>query len=236
MRDLRHGPQSKDNDGVSAIRIWPKRLKLTGYVKVDASTATTDWVSRLSGDEPARSQAIEELNQILVRGLSRTLRDRYEPRVQVEDVAQMAVLKIMDSLDSFEGRSRFITWAMTIATRIGISELRRKHYQDVSLSAVTPDEGLKFDPSIDDSAGVENRLDRTEILNKLKELIETELTDKQRLAVRASLDGLPVEEIARRTDSNRNAIYKLIHDARMNLRNGFEAAGFAADDFSILFN
>ena len=47
------------------------------------------------------------------------------------------------------------------------------------------------------------------------------LTDKQREATQGLLDGLQVEEIARRTNSKRNAVYKLIHDARIRLRDGF---------------
>ncbi len=46
------------------------------------------------------------------------------------------------------------------------------------------------------------------------------------------LEGLPVEEIADRLNSNRNAIYKLIHDARMRLKEGFQAAGVSADEIS----
>jgi len=67
-------------------------------------------------------------------------------------------------------------------------------------------------------------------LETLKNLIETELTDKQRQVIQSSLDGLPIEEIARRMGSNRNAIYKLVHDARMRLRAGFKEAGMMATD------
>lgn len=69
----------------------------------------------------------------------------------------------------------------------------------------------------------------------LKTLIESRLTDKQREALQGSLDGLPVEEIARRTGSNRNAVYKLIHDARMRLRDGFTEYGITADDVSAIY-
>ena len=87
-----------------------------------------EWISRLTGNDAARNDAIEELTRILVRGLSKSLATRYGGGLQPEDIAQEALIKILASLESFEGRSKFTTWAMTIATRLGISELRRKRY------------------------------------------------------------------------------------------------------------
>ena len=41
------------------------------------------------------------------------------------------------------------------------------------------------------------------------------------------LDGtLPIDVLAERLDSNRNALYKLLHDARRRLRAHVAAAGF----------
>ena len=40
---------------------------------------------------------------------------------------------------------------------------------------------------------------------------------------------MPQEEIARRLGSNRNAIYKLVYDARRNLKRGLEEAGYGAN-------
>ena len=83
------------------------------------------WLIRLSEGSLERELAIEELRTFLVRGLERSLRHRYGGSVQAEDVAQETLLKILSSLDTFQGRSKFTTWAMSIAIRIGISQLRR---------------------------------------------------------------------------------------------------------------
>ena len=40
---------------------------------------------------------------------------------------------------------------------------------------------------------------------------------------------MPQDEIGRQLGSNRNAIYKLTHDARRRLKAGLEAAGFGGD-------
>ncbi|MEW4489245.1 sigma-70 family RNA polymerase sigma factor [Thalassoglobus sp. JC818] len=194
-----------------------------------------EWVTRLRGDSDVRDAAIEELRGIILRGLSRSLNHRYGGCLQAEDVVQDALLKILDSLDRFEGRSRFTTWAMTVATRVGISELRRKHCQDVSLDSLKPEESMKIEVEDEEEASPEQRMDRKFLTQKLKNLISSELSDKQKIAVRALLEGMPVEEIASRTGSNRNAVYKLIHDARLKLRDGFEQAGIVADDVTTIF-
>ena len=189
-----------------------------------------DWVDRLRSAGEIRDAAIEELRRMLLRGLGRALAGRGGGEAFAEDVAQEALLRILDSLDSFAGRSRFTTWAMTIAVRIGISELRRKRFQDVSLQQITGGENMNINPTADSSGSPEQQENRTLILETLKQLVEQTLTDKQRTVVQADLGGMPIEEIARRLGTNRNAVYKMFHDARQKLRQGFEAAGISAAD------
>ncbi len=57
-----------------------------------------------------------------------------------------------------------------------------------------------------------------------------DLTEKQRQTLLAELNGMPQEEIGRRMGSNRNAVYKLAHDARKRLKQGLEAAGYTVAD------
>jgi RNA polymerase sigma-70 factor (ECF subfamily) len=73
------------------------------------------------------------------------------------------------------------------------------------------------------------------MLAKLAELIETNLTNKQRDAMHSLLNGMPVEVFAEKTGSNRNAVYKLVHDARAKLHQGFEQAGYKAEDINSVF-
>ncbi len=186
------------------------------------------WLQKLQSGE--REQAIEELRSYLVRGLSRSLRHRYGGKVQVEDIVQVALLRILDSMETFQQRSRFETWAMAIAMRVGMSELRKRYYRDVSIDLSLGGGNTRIevvDPSVDTT---EDHAARQTLLLLLQRLIDERLSDKQRLAIRGSLEGLPVEEIAARMHSNRNAVYKMIHDARLKLRQAFEAVGFTAQD------
>lgn len=165
---------------------------------------------------------------MLVRGLLAAFLPRGMDQAFCEDVAQESLLKILKNIDSFEGRSRFTTWATSIAIRTGISQLRRKHFRDVSFDAMTAQGELQFDVPDVTAGDPKNQAEKQSVLEVLQRLIDEELTEKQRVVVRALLGGMPVEEIATRTDSNRNAVYKLFHDGRQRLKRGFEAAGFEA--------
>lgn len=190
-----------------------------------------DWVARLQTGGEVQSQALAELRTILVRGLKKGLISRNVTEAFCEDVAQDTLLKILGKLDQFGGRSKFTTWAMAIAVRTAISELRRKRFQDVSLDDISRTQGtLQIDLAVDEAAPPENALERQSILEKLQELIENSLTDRQRLAIQGALNGMAIEVIAEKLESNRNAIYKLIHDARRKLREGMESANYDWSD------
>lgn len=201
---------------------------------MNESNREESWVQRLSSpDEQQRDTAITELRNYLSRALKRTLTNRYGSQLQIDDVIQDATLKILDSLDQFSGKSQFLTWAVTIATRVGLTELRRSRYNDISLHS---DSGniLQLDRGAS-APSVADQFDRSEILKHLERLIASDLTDKQRVAIRALLDNLPAEEIASRLGSNRNAVYKLMHNARARLRDALAEAGITSDDIQAVF-
>ena len=194
------------------------------------------WLTRLGCDSLDRSAAIEELRGFLLRGLTTSLKHRYGGKVQVEDVVQVTLLKILGSLKSFQGKSKFTTWAMSIATRIGISELRRRQYRDVSFELSIGGDGFQFDTEDTYLESVGKEEERQGLFSLLQKLICESLSDRQQLAIRGALEGLSVEEIAIRLESNRNAVYKLVHDARLKLRQEFEARGITAIDISTIIS
>jgi RNA polymerase sigma-70 factor, ECF subfamily len=63
----------------------------------------------------------------------------------------------------------------------------------------------------------------------MRRIMREQLTEKQYVALTAELNGMPHEEIGRQLGRNRNAVYKLTHDARRKLKAELEAAGFGAD-------
>jgi RNA polymerase sigma-70 factor (ECF subfamily) len=191
-----------------------------------------DWTADLMSEDVAlRNDAVRDLRDMLYRGLSRSLsRGHRVDDAFLDDIVQESSMKILERLRDFEGRSKFRTWAVTIAVRAAVSKMRKREWQNVSLDSVTANAG--FDPQIDvdSSAAIEQRDRRSELLGKLKELIDGELTERQWTAITAELAGMPLPQIAEQLGSNTNALYKLLHDARKRLRRGLEAAGFTIDD------
>ena len=123
----------------------------------------------------------------------------------------------------------FTTWALTIATRIAFDELRHQRWKDVPLE---PSDGaaapFAFEPR--EEASQERALLRRRVLEVLARVIEGELTERQRAALSAELSGMPHSEIATRLGTNRNALYKLSHDARKRVKAGLLEAGLSASD------
>lgn len=193
------------------------------------------WVRRISALGTERDHALSDLRVVLLRGLRHSLSDRSDVDESfLEDVVQDSLLKIMDHLPQFEGRSQFVTWAMSITIRVAMSELRRRRWRDVSLDQMTGD-GFVFDRAVDGSLRPDEQVERQAILETMHRIIQTGLTDKQRTALVAELRGMAFEEIARQMGSSPNALYKLTHDARIRLKEGLEAAGYETDDILTAF-
>jgi RNA polymerase sigma-70 factor (ECF subfamily) len=209
-----------------------------------------EWLADLSSTDQKRTQALEDLRERLERGLTFYLshersdlneRSTEELQQMAQDFAQDALLKILDNLDTFRSESLFTTWATKIAARVAISELRRARWRDYSLENLTGDGEImptvtSVDISPADAPQPEDHTERREILDLLDDAINTALTERQRTALMAhAIDGLPVEEIARRMGTNRNALYKLIHDARLKLKRHMELQGISLDYLAELF-
>ncbi|MCG8585854.1 MAG: sigma-70 family RNA polymerase sigma factor [Pirellulales bacterium] len=191
------------------------------------------WVAELRAEEEA---AITDLRSALMRNLRKSLSsyDRADDSF-LEDAVQDSIIRILARLEQFEGRSRFVTWATTIAIRVAMDELRRSRWKDVSLDDVMTDAEFIPQRAIDTESTPDAQVERMSILDSMQEVIQSELTERQRTALLAEMKGMPQDELARQLGSNRNAIYKLTHDARKNLKKGLEAAGYTADDILTTF-
>jgi RNA polymerase sigma-70 factor (ECF subfamily) len=193
-----------------------------------------EWLAVLSEPGPEREAALTDLRTFLVRGLGYAMADR--PRVteaDIEGFVQDALLKILDNLDSFRGESRFTTWAQRIAVHEAFTELRRKRWENVSLEEMIARYEGDFTPSIltDPDPSPEERVAQRRLMETVERLIVEELTDRQRRAIIAVVfAGMPTEEVARRMGTNRNALYKLMHDARQRLKRRMQAEGISLEE------
>jgi RNA polymerase sigma-70 factor (ECF subfamily) len=196
-----------------------------------------EWLAELQGAE--RDEALSDLRAFLVRGLRYALASYSNVDDEaIEDFVQDALLRILGALDTFRGESKFTTWAQKIAVRVAFTELRRRRWQDVSLDGIVESQSMDFVPDmmIDKSAGPDQQAVQHIFLETLGRLVEAELTAKQRQAlVAVRIQGMPLEEVARRMGTNRNALYKLLHDARMRLKRKMEAEGLSPEEVLAAF-
>jgi RNA polymerase sigma-70 factor (ECF subfamily) len=194
-----------------------------------------EWLADLSRSGPQHDKALADLRAELLRGLRYALSQRSNVRdSDLEDFAEEALLKVLDGLPTFRGESRFTTWAHKIAIHVAFTELRRRRWRDVSLDELTQskDGDAEFIPMFlsDPSVGPEQAAMQRAILATLRRLIREELTDKQRQAMEAILRGMPIQEVAQRMHTNRNALYKLLHDARQRLQKKMLDEGLSAKE------
>lgn len=191
-----------------------------------------EWLAALRGTPD--DQAVLELRAFLVRGLGYALADRLkaDPEAAIEDFAQEALMKILRSLDTFRGDSRFTTWAQKIAVRVALTELRRRRWRDVSLEDLAPEAPDRAPVELPDpTPSPEMLVTRESIMALVQRMIMEELTDRQRQAMMAvMIEGMPLEEVARRMGTNRNALYKLLHDARQRLRQRLATMDLSVQD------
>lgn len=86
-----------------------------------------------------------------------------------------------------------------------------------------------------DQANPEEQVAQAEMMKRVNRIIMEELTDKQRRALTAIMEGFPLEDTAQRLGTNRNALYKMLHDARLRLKKRLEKEGLTPQEVLSVF-
>jgi RNA polymerase sigma-70 factor (ECF subfamily) len=205
------------------------------------------WLHELRNPEK-QAVALEDLRRYLQKSIyyylsqeRSDMRDRATGELMgmAEDLAQDATLRVMANLEHFRGESRFTTWANKIAIRLAISDLRRARYRDFSLDSLTS--GGDFLPAETSIVGIaptnpEKAAEQDDVFQRIDKAMREALTERQYQALYAvALQGVPMDIVATQMETNRNALYKLIHDARRKLRTHLEQQGLSMDYMMNLF-
>ena len=197
------------------------------------------WVEQLRVGHPRHHQTVARLHDVLHRVAVHELsRRRHQLRSirgpEFDDLAQQAaddaLVNVLDRLDEFRGLSRFTTWAYTfvmfeVSAKVARHAWRRQ----------PPDvEELEWDHLQDPIALLpEERLEQRARLDALSRAI-AELTERQReVFVAIALNDVPIDVVATKLRTNRNAVYKNLFDARRRLRARMAAAGHPVSDGSL---
>jgi RNA polymerase sigma-70 factor (ECF subfamily) len=199
--------------------------------------ASRRWVEQLRPNHPRHQQAGAKLHDILRRA---ALHELHRRRGQLgslsgpefDDVAQQcaddAMMKILARVDEFRGLSRFTTWAYKFVIFEVSSKVARHAWRQHPPSA----EDLAWERLPDRLApNPGEQAARREQFTALTKAIEEDLTTRQReVFVAIALNDVPIDVLALQLDSNRNAIYKNLFDARRKLRSSLAAAGYPLGD------
>jgi RNA polymerase sigma-70 factor, ECF subfamily len=196
-----------------------------------------EWLHDLKSHGPEQQAAINDLREYLLRAVlyffSQNPGDlkhlaRAEIEQVAEDLAQDALLTVLKHLDEFRGESKFTTWAYRFAINISLVEARRQRWKNVSLdnlisNAQLPD--LQFED--ENATNPELAAQQEEIWGAVRQVIDRELTPRQREILTAlAFEDLPMDLVTERFHTNRNAVYKMLHDARAKLKKSLEERGF----------
>ncbi|MGX7681686.1 RNA polymerase sigma factor [Jatrophihabitans sp. DSM 45814] len=201
---------------------------------LDADSA--EWVRRLGAAGTDQQAATEELHRFLLR-IARGEVRRRDGQLQIsgpelDDLAYQsaadALLAISAKLNQFRGESRFTTWAYKFVMFEVSSKIGRHFWRTprASLDAEDWDQ-------LPDRFGLqpEHESEWRELLAALHRAVDEVLTDRQReIFVALVLNGVPLDALVAQLGSNRNAIYKIMFDARRKLRASLAANGYLADD------
>lgn len=203
-------------------------------VRIGLDPESAQWVDALCGPPGLRDDAVRRLHALLLRGArfqvnrSRAMlvaRGREDAETLAQQAADDATMAVLARLASFEGRSRFTTWAYKFAILHASVAVRQAAWQRREIPVDAAGWPLLPDPG----AGPEERAVADDIAATLREAITSRLTAHQRMVlVTLAVNDVPIDVLAARLGTTRGALYKALHDARARLRDALAEAGLGS--------
>jgi RNA polymerase sigma-70 factor, ECF subfamily len=182
------------------------------------------WLRDLRSDDEAHDAAVTRLRALLLRAARFEVGRRRAtlPHLRGNDLddlvlqaAEDALVSVLARLDDFRGAGRFTTWAYKFALLEAAVKLRRRAWQGREIPLAR--ESRSFVPGESPTPGAAAA--KTELLAAVQGGIAAALTPHQRrVLVALALDGVPIDVLAARLGTTRDALYKTLHDARRKLR------------------
>jgi RNA polymerase sigma-70 factor (ECF subfamily) len=200
----------------------------------DAESA--EWVRALSTEGAEREQAAARLHAIAVR-IARAEVHRRSAQLRIsgpeaDDLAHQAaadaLVAIINKVGQFRGESRFATWVYKFVIFEVSAKIGRHFWRTAPVSLDAEDwdrlpDRFGFEPA--------QQAQWRDLLAALRRAVEQELTERQRrVFVAIVLNAIPLDTLVVELDSNRNAIYKTLFDARRKLRANLAANGYLDRD------
>ena len=188
-----------------------------------------DWPAALALPGAQQDQALIRLHALMVKAARHQVwrmrgmlpgADAGTLEELANSAADEALTVLLAKLDTFEGRSRFTTWAYKFAILQAATEVRRQSWsqREVSLD----DTELWCEPG----PGPEQQAEAADLARAVASAMREALTPYQRkIAVALLVDHVPIDVLADRLGTTRGALYKALHQARGRLRAHLGATG-----------
>ncbi|HWB36151.1 MAG TPA: sigma-70 family RNA polymerase sigma factor [Rugosimonospora sp.] len=193
-----------------------------------------EWIGTLTGAAGTpREAALARLHDLLLRVAVRELRRRAAAVTlsggELDDLAYQAaadaMVAVLAKLDTFRGESRFTTWAYRFVMLEVSSKLGRHYWRRHPTTMLDTEDWER----LPDRLGVDpgEHAERAELLAAVRRAVDATLTDRQRrLFVAVVLNGVPLDAVVAQAGLSRNAIYKVVFDARRKIREYLVANGY----------
>jgi RNA polymerase sigma-70 factor, ECF subfamily len=191
------------------------------------------WVTSLLRTGIEREEALRRLHDLLVRVAAKELgrrasasflsgRDRDDLAHEVADDAMVAILR---KLPEFRGESRFTTWAYRFAVLEVSNKIGRRYW--TWSARVVPLDGADW-PAFEDRMGLspQKSVEARELAGAVRAAVENLTPHQRELFVAIVVNGVPLDAMVAKVGTSRNAIYKVIFDARRKIRRELVTKGY----------
>ena len=189
-------------------------------------------MNELGGTGPGRDEALIRLHALLLRvGRAELGRRCDRDRIngpELDDLAHQAaddaLVAITAKLSGFRGESRFTTWAYKFVV-LEVSAKLGRHFWKRPTAAMDDADWER----LPDRFGIapDDHAQRRDLIDGVRRAVTEQLTaHQQQVFVALVVDGMPLDALVLKLGSNRNAIYKVMFDARRKLRAALVANGY----------
>jgi RNA polymerase sigma-70 factor (ECF subfamily) len=189
----------------------------------DVDADSRAWLRDLRAAGATRNDAVARLHALLLRAARFEVARRRAglPHLrgsELDDIAleaaDDATVNVLARLDDFRGASRFTTWAYKFALLEAAVKLRKRAWQGREI----PLEQETWDLFASAGLGPAEATEQAELLTTLADGIAALTPHQRRVLIALAVNGVPIDVLADRLNTNRGALYKTLHDARRSLR------------------
>ena len=211
----------------------PRGAGAGGFGRAITSDVSSQlWLDGLQASGSEHERCVAALHALLLRvarnEVSRRAVSLQLQGPELEDIAQQAsddaLMRIISTVSSFRGESRFTTWAYKFVMWEVSTKMGRHFWRNRPAGIGEGSWEELVDPlDVSPDQHAENR----ELFAALRRAIDENLTHLQRrVFVAVALNEVPMDALARELGATRNSVYKVLFDARRRLRDSLRAAGY----------